>query len=92
MTSSEDKKCRDCEFKAPVDEWAVLSNGMKKVLCVDCAFRYCTRCDFKAPLKTWKIKAGGVPGKWCEKCCAWSKQKEKKIRDEKREVYDSDDY
>ncbi len=92
MTSSEEHKCRDCDFKAPVDEWTVLSNGRDKVLCVECTFRYCTRCSFKAPLKTWKIKKGGVAGKWCEKCCTWSCKKEKQIREDKREVYEPDDY
>ena len=89
MTSSEEKKCRDCDFKAPVDERPVLSNGGDKVLCVEWTFMYCTRCSFKAPLKTWKIKAGGVPGEWCDKCCAWSRQNESNTSEEVK-AYDNE--
>ena len=70
--------CRDCDFKAPIEEWEFVTEGRRKVLCVECSFRYCARewCSFKAPLETWKIKTGGVPGKWCEKCCDVARTRE----------------
>ncbi len=90
MTSSEEQKCRVCDFKAPIEEWEIVTEGRRKVLFVECSFRYCTRewCSFKAPLKTWKIKAGGVLGKWCERCCEVAKTRKLNKSDEVKE----DDY
>jgi hypothetical protein len=87
MTSSEEKKCRDCDFKAPVEEWAFVTETRRKVLCVNCSFRDCARefCSFSAPLKDWKIKADGKPGKWCEHCCDVSVKKGERVKERGRE-------
>ena len=87
MTSSEEQKCRDCDFKAPVEEWEFVIEGRRNILCVECSFRYCARewCSFKAPLKTWKIKSRGVPGKWCERCCDVARQRQLNKSEEVKE-------
>jgi hypothetical protein len=70
MTSSEEnRKCRTCEFTAPVIDWKVYPEGDPfNVICYECRCMQCKVCKYSAPVSTWRIEIDGVKSLRCFKC------------------------
>jgi hypothetical protein len=70
MTSSEEKKCRICEFTAPVSDWKVYPEQYdpRNILCVECRYQYCKVCKYDGRVSTWRYEEDGVSGKRCPSC------------------------
>ncbi len=69
MTSSEEKKCLNCEFTAPVTDWKVFEEGHPfNVLCYECRAMYCKVCKYSGRVSTWRYEENGVSGKRCPSC------------------------
>ena len=69
MTSSDERKCRNCEFTAPVSEWKVWEEGHPhNVLCYECRYMRCNVCKYSGRVRTWRYEEDGVSGKRCPSC------------------------
>jgi hypothetical protein len=69
MTSSEERKCKKCEFSAPVSDWKVFPEYHPfNVLCYECREMSCKVCKYSGRVRTWRYEGGGVTGKRCPLC------------------------
>ncbi len=70
MASSDERKCRNCEFSAPVSDWKVYPDqyDSRNILCYECLYMHCKVCDYSGRVSTWRYEEDGVSGKRCPSC------------------------
>ena len=69
MASSDERKCIECVFSAPVSDWKVWPQGdCNNVLCFECRIMFCKVCKYSGRVRTFRYEEDGVSGFRCPKC------------------------